>query len=60
MKIGDYGLDSMLAVTVDYTSYPFQTNSKITSAGKELFLDRLLGLKKMIENTTNMEQKLLV
>jgi hypothetical protein len=22
MKIGDYGLDSMLAVTVDYTSYP--------------------------------------
>lgn len=28
MKIGDYGLDSMLAVTVDYTSYPFQTNSK--------------------------------
>lgn len=23
MKIGDYGLDSMLAVTVDYTSYPW-------------------------------------
>ena len=39
MKIGNYGLDSMLAVTVDYTSYPFQTNSKITSAGKYTVVD---------------------
>ena len=27
---------------------------------ERMFLGRLLGLKKMIENTTNMEQKLLV
>ena len=34
MKTGSYGLDSMLTVAVDYTSYPFQTNSQVISAGK--------------------------
>ena len=34
MKTGNYGLDSMLTVAIDYTSYPFQTNSQVISAGK--------------------------
>ena len=34
MKTGIFGLDSMLTVAVDYTSYPFQTNSQVISAGK--------------------------
>ena len=34
VKTGNFGLDSMLTVAVDYTSYPFQTNSQVTSAGK--------------------------
>jgi len=34
VKTGSYGLDSMLSVAVDYTSYPFQTNSQVISAGK--------------------------
>ena len=34
MKTGRYGLDSMLTVAVDYTSYPFKTNSQVISAGK--------------------------
>ena len=34
MKMGNYGQDSMLTVAVDYTSYPFKTNSQVISAGK--------------------------
>lgn len=34
MKTGNYGLDSMLTVAVDYTSYPFKTNTQVISTGK--------------------------
>ena len=34
VKTGNYGLDSMLTVAVDYTSYPFTTNTQVISSGK--------------------------